>query len=252
MKLAPLYFDKYNQNNPDGWNTDSNRFVAFLDVMGFKDLIARRPHEEVKHLLLQMNQTRTILLDLLSKSAERGSIDDQRVRSFTFSDSILFVTKGDSIKDLFLLSVAVAICQEASIESGAPTKGAMSVGKVTADFERSVFFGQPIIDAYLLQEELFYYGVILDNKVEARLKDAVDKKNPELIYNHFIRLPTPLKSGKINHFNLRMKNLFDDQLEYLYNNVSGHARKYVDNTIEVYRAMNAEISQLKGSAGGSQ
>lgn len=249
MKLAPLHERRESQAPITDWEEDCDRFVGFMDIMGFKDLVARKPHEEIKHYLLQMNQTRSILLDLIGTSFDKETGEetkDARVRSFTFSDSIVFITKGNSIKDLFDLSVAIVICQEASIQSGGPTKGAISFGKLTANFEKSIFFGQPIIDAYLLQEELFYYGVILDNNAEAILKDAIQRKDPALKYNHFVRLPTPLKSGKINHFNLQMKNLFDDQMEYLYNSIAGHARKYVDNTIEMYQLMNAVDKPKKG------
>ena len=35
---------------------------------------------------------------------------------------------------------------------GTPPRGAISLGTVTADFEHSIFFGQPVVDAYLLDE----------------------------------------------------------------------------------------------------
>ena len=241
MKFAPLYDEYVQKNNPDDWEDDCVRFVGFIDIMGFKDMVARYPHEDIKHILLQMNQSRTILLKMLgSKSGLFVNTKDQsdiRVRSFTFSDSVVFITKSDSAIDLLYLSVAMCICQEASIQSGVPTKGAISHGKLTADFEKSIFFGQPIIDAYLLQEQLFYYGVIVDNNAEVLLKKFIEEKNSHFEPNHFIRISTPLKNGKVNHFNLRLRNLEEDQLDYLYNSVSGQPRKYVDNTIEIYKEM---------------
>jgi hypothetical protein len=241
MKFAPLYDEYVKKSNSDDWEDDCLRFVGFIDIMGFKDMVARYPHEDIKHILLQMNQTRTILLKLLgSKSGIFVNTKDQsdiRVRSFTFSDSVVFITKSDLDIDLLYLSVAMCICQEASIQSGVPTKGAISHGKLTADFEKSIFFGQPIIDAYLLQEQLFYYGVIVDNNAEALLKKFIEEKSSHLDPNHFVRISTPLKNGKVSHFNLRLRNLQEDQLDYLYNSVSGQPRKYVDNTIEIYKEM---------------
>jgi hypothetical protein len=241
MKLAPL-MDEYVKRSPhNDWAEDCDRFIGFIDIMGFKDLVARKPHQEIKHMLLQMNQTRSILLNMLAESHNESSeATDTRVRSISFSDSVVFVTKSDSPKDLFNLSVALKICQEATIQSGLPTKGAISFGKLTVDFERSIFFGQPLIDAYLLQDQLHYYGIIVDNNAEAQLKKIIQSGNEYFPYNHFINLPTPLKSGKVTHFNIRLNSIQEDQLDYLFNSVCGHARKYVDNTIELYNSMRAQ------------
>ena len=215
--------------------------------MGFKEMVARTPHRQIKHYMLQAKQTRHILLDTLATKyrSDGNNIIDWRVKTFTFSDSVLFVTKEDSPKDLFQLSAAMKISQEASLQSGVPTKGAISHGLVTADFENSVFFGQPIIDAYLLQEQVFYYGIVLDNNSEAMLKKVIIQNDPEFKPIHFIRLPTILKTGKIIHYNIKMNSLFDDQLDYLYETVSGQPRKYVDNTIEMYEAMKDGSPQVK-------
>lgn len=247
MKLAPLMDDFAKNNSKDDWEVDCDRFVGFIDIMGFKDLVARRPHQEIKHMLLQMNETRSILLNLiLAKTYDGGvEITDTRVRSISFSDSVLFITKSDTPKDLFNLSVALGICQAATLQSGLPTKGAISHGKLTADFEHSIYFGQPLIDAYLLQEQLFYYGIIVDNNAEIRLKKIIEDNNVEFKYNHFTLISTPLKTGKVKHFNLKLRSIQDDQLEYLYNSVSGAPRKYVDNTIEIYRKMNPVKAKKK-------
>jgi len=223
------------------WEEDRIRFVGFMDVMGFKDMIARKSHDEVKQMLLQMSYMKDILQKVVVSPFEdrRNNKREQRIRSVTFSDSVLFVTRDDSFDDLFTLATVLAIFQEAAIQRGAPTKGAISVGKLTANFDKSIFFGQPLIDAYQLQDEVFYYGVILDNKVESKIIEGLRNKqlNKELIESHFIKLQTPLKSGKINHYNIKLDSLTEDQLEDMYKGVSGSVRKYVDNTIEMYELM---------------
>jgi hypothetical protein len=47
-----------------------------------------------------------------------------------------------------------------------------------------------------------------------------------------------MKSGVIMHYNLHLDSVSEDQLEDLYKNVSGEPRKYVDNTIEMFKLMN--------------
>lgn len=43
------------------WKIDCNRYVGFMDLMGFKDMVARKSHEEIGQLLRQMSFTKDIL-----------------------------------------------------------------------------------------------------------------------------------------------------------------------------------------------
>ena len=229
------------------WKVDCNRYVGFMDVMGFKDMVVRKSHEEVGRMLHQMSFMKDILQKVIVsplKKIDKKFEREERVKSVTFSDSVLFVTKDDSLSDLLVLSSVLEIFQEAAIQRGAPTKGAISFGRLTADFEKSIFYGQPLIDAYLLQDQLNYYGIIVDNEAETRIIDSLRRKQVEesLIKGHFYKLATPLKSGKVQHYNVRLSNLEEEQIEDMYKTVSGGVRKYVDNTIEIYELMNKNSS----------
>ncbi len=129
-----------NNINPIGGEEDCNRFIAFIDIMGFKDLVARRPHSEVKEILEEMTTMSGILEEVIGNpiDANTGKRSYTRFKTITFSDSVVFITKGDSFSDLSVLSVVLKSFQESSIHRGAPTKGAISVGKLTANFEKSI------------------------------------------------------------------------------------------------------------------
>lgn len=116
-----------------------------------------------------------------------------------------------------------------------PIKGSIAHGVQTANFDLDLHFGRPLIEAYLLQEELYLYGVVLHHSMEQHLENKgmmTSLKRLELL-----RYPTPMKSGKINHY-ITNWVYFDDQgkvsraVNRLYGNVSGNLRKYVDNTVE--------------------
>ncbi|MHC1689964.1 MAG: hypothetical protein AB9833_03940 [Bacteroidales bacterium] len=225
------------------WEIDNVRFVGFMDIMGFKDLVARKSHDDVKHMLNKMVRLNKSLENVFGKP--RVIVEDRkklesRIRSVTFSDSIMFISQDDSLEDFIQISIALSIFQEASLQRGAPTKGAMSLGMLTADFDNSIFFGQPLIDAYLLQDQLKYYGIVADNKIEEYLIEKKRKQKPSepKVDSAFIKLKTPFKSGKIMHYNLHLDSNSPEQLEDLYKNVSGDPRIYVDNTIEMFKLMN--------------
>lgn len=229
--------------NNDQWPVDGNRYVGFMDVMGFKEMVARKTHEEIGAMFHQLSFMKDVLQRVFvspHQSVTPGTQRKERVRSVTFSDSVLFVTRDDSISDLLVLAGVLAIFQEAAIQRGAPTKGAISFGRLTADFDQSIFYGQPLIDAYLLQDQLHYYGIIADHEVESRIMDSLEHRGmePRLIDMHFCKLSTPLKTGRVRHYNIALDSLTEDQLQGMYRTVSGGVRKYVDHTLEMYRLMN--------------
>jgi hypothetical protein len=225
------------------WKVDNTRFIGFMDIMGFKDLVARESHEDVKYMLNVMVSLNKSLESVFGKPKVKAEDRDKlesRIRSTTFSDSIMFISQDDSLDDFIQISFALSIFQEASLQRGAPTKGAISLGMLTADFDNSIFFGQPLIDAYLLQDQLKYYGIVADNKVEEYIidKNRQLKPNEPSVDRAYRKLKTPFKSGSIMHYNLHLDSVSSEQLEDLYKSVSGEPRKYVDNTIEMFKLMN--------------
>jgi hypothetical protein len=224
------------------WPIDTTRFVGFVDVMGFKDMVARKTHEEVGEVLNAMVFMKDILSRLIvaEGAISNGKVDKGRVKSISFSDSVLFITRDDSIESLSVLCGIMQIFHEAALQRTAPTKGAISMGRFTADFDNSLFYGQPLIDAYELQDFVHYYGIVADNKIDEYLlkQHRAGKIETEEINRYFFRIPTPMKSGKVIHHNLRISNMTKPQLDDLYSMISGPVRKYVDNTVEIYKEMN--------------
>ena len=118
-----------------------------------------------------------------------------------------------------------------------PLKGAIAYGLFTADFQKSSFFGRPLVDAYELAKEIFFYGAILHNSFEQYLH------NNNMIWTDII-LKTksiPLKNGSVTHSYIDWQvhtdentNKLQSIINSLYRSVSGSTRQYVDNTKKVY------------------
>ena len=220
------------------WESTAERYVCFLDIMGFKDMVSRNPHQAVL-------QKMEVFIKAVKKWENAGNqvkndvelaklFSNCEVRIATFSDSILLISNGNDVRDLTHLILLISDCFRIPI----PIKGAMSKGMLTADFEKSLFFGKPLIQAFELQEELNYYGVVLDRYVERDIENETNRIS-EKFDKLTMRLKTPMKSGRISAVNISLydNSLEDAHLNELYYSVDGKPRLYVDNTIEIVKEM---------------
>lgn len=229
----------------------SQRYIAFIDILGFKDLVLRSSHTEVLHKLETLSNLIESIKDVNKDDIVKTHYEGEELLPYIFSDSIAIFTKGNSLLSLELLLYACQYLFSKSITLQIPIKGALAHGTITLDNEKSIFFGQSIIDAFLLQEDVKYYGLILHHSVENQLAISnEDVFNPE---NHVIKLKTPTKSGYLLYYNLKYDiesgnppkpEIEKKLLESLYNTVSGPPRIYVDNTISMY----SQIKRTKVSS----
>ncbi|RYY45118.1 MAG: hypothetical protein EOO06_17065 [Chitinophagaceae bacterium] len=221
------------------WNITDKRFVAFFDILGFKDLVANNTHKAVLEKLDSLKKTILRFENLgEEKRLEAYKLDKNQSKSVTFSDSIIFFSKGETFKDLVKILLDSYGTIKFAIEKGLAIKGGISFGEITVDFEQSLFFGQPIIDAYLLHEELQMITAIMDNNFEVKLKTF---DTDTLITNMIIDYKANLKSGRITHKLMKpfRKNIPTriQSLTKLYDLTSGRPRLYIDNTIEFLKSI---------------
>ena len=126
---------------------------------------------------------------------------------------------------------------QAAIKQKIPIKGAIAQGEITCDIPKQLFFGQALIDAYLLEENIHYYGILVHHSAEISVIKLENK--------FFQDIKAPLKSGKIFHYELSWyindptkdrKKQLDEIVAALKNirqTVSDAPRKYIDNTIDI-------------------
>jgi hypothetical protein len=152
--------------------------------MGFKDRVARHKHEDVLKVLLKLQKT---ISTSLAKYNESG------VQITLFSDSILLFSTDTKKSSLMSLAQVAKDIMQDSISNNIPIKGALAKGKVTCDVSKQLFFGQALIDAYLLQENTKYYGILVHHTAE------VDAKG---LKEYFRDVKAYLRSGRISHFEL--------------------------------------------------
>lgn len=218
----------------------SNCFVAFLDILGFQELVSNGDHAEIMGKLRKLRRTIDVIQDgaFIPKH-----FSNEQVRTVTFSDSIILFSRGDSTEDLRKIILDTNIIFRAAISQGIPLKGALSWGKVTADFKNSLFFGKPIINSYLLHEDLQMMAVVIDHNADVRMRNQLgeDYMEPITVFKKI-----PMKSGKIAHYVLKPsqddyakdypgdEKKFMSELRCFYDSASGKHRIYVDNSVDFW------------------
>ncbi|MEQ8554385.1 MAG: hypothetical protein RIC06_00835 [Cyclobacteriaceae bacterium] len=223
------------------WLNECERYIGFVDIMGFKDLVARSSHSDVYGLLLFLTTNKNLIEGLEGMYINEGIIDStDRVASVTFSDSIIFITKGNEFEDLVCLVKVLKLFHLTAVEKKIPIKGAISHGLFTANFEQSIFFGQPLIDACLLHDQLYYYGIITDNNTDKKIEAFKKSDSHRMDEIDLFWGLSPLKSGSVFHHNVNLASHPENELKNLYNSVSGIVRKYVDNTLSMFNEMRSK------------
>lgn len=212
----------------DDRNT-SNRFVAFLDIMGFKERVARTNHSRLREQLTDFNKDITTHI---------GKYQNSEIQLAQFSDSIVLFSKDAAQKSLKTLAEVARGIMQTAIKQQIPIKGAIAQGQITCDIPKQLFFGQALIDAYLLEENIHYYGILVHHTAESSILKLGND-------GMFKDIKAPLKSGKISHYELswyiddNIQNAQEEideikvALKDIRQTVSDAPRKYIDNTLDV-------------------
>jgi hypothetical protein len=225
------------------WNDTPNIFVAFLDIMGFRDRVFREIHGDIRKMLESLRPAievvekeakerlqKQILLQKKNKALDTNS---PLVFPVSFSDSIILFSSDDSKDSIQRIIIDAEYIFHEAIQNEIPMKGAIAFGEMTVDTTNSLYFGKPLIDAYELHKELQMYGVVLHHTAQRRFEEL----RKELILDDLVAgdYPVPMKSSKIHHHLLDWTIFCENPenlVKKLYNSVSGTTRLYVDNTLE--------------------
>ena len=99
------------------WNNKNERFVVFLDIMGFKDRVARTPMEKLYEQLVDFN---TEIVNIIAKNKS------EEVQLAQFSDSIVLFTNNSEKESLNNLSAILCEIMKEAIYRNIPLKGALA------------------------------------------------------------------------------------------------------------------------------
>ena len=213
-----------------------NRFVAMLDIMGFKKIVEAETTSQVGILFKKIYER--------IKEREYSS----HLHITHFSDTILIISNDDTVDSFEDIVNTAASFENMMIANGYAINGCISYGRVA--FESNNSFGEPIANAHLQQEDLFFYGIILDEYAEKKYHEYLEKN--VLFSNGFGSLSSPdmvidmmipsKNNGWINKYMINWMDVFsrettskvglltyDDQIPLLRTYMENLYKKYVKN-----------------------
>ena len=140
-----------------------DRWFAYLDLLGFKNLVHSSTIENVLPIYSEaLKQMRTV--SKLGKS-EVGLLNSW------FSDTFIIYSRSDSLQDFAYVESAARIFFQLLLIKNIPVRGCISHGKLYSQAKQNVFLGPALIEAHLYGEALDWVGFCLAPSVEKKLKD---------------------------------------------------------------------------------
>lgn len=157
------------------------KYVAFLDILGFRNRIRGLKAEEAKDLIRAFSRT---IFDIFNEKNSNKKNSDSKINGYIVSDSVILYSKDDSKDSLeALIKLTREICEKEFIENSILIRGAIEKGefdKVPAeerlDLEKGLIVGEAYIKAYLVEDSgsVKAMGVILSEDVYEDIKDILD------------------------------------------------------------------------------
>lgn len=154
-----------------------NRFIAYFDIAGFKNRLNTTDGYEVINTIL------TNLHDAITAIETTSKL----VKIVMFSDSILFISYSDTKEDASQIIRASQILLKFGFRDNNNTpeitselnpfalRGVLAYGKFKADFDKEIYFGKPLNDAYLLEQKMQFFGAVIDKTFTEKTKDFFTK-----------------------------------------------------------------------------
>lgn|GEM_PF-1286634 len=182
-------------------NQKNERYLLYLDILGFKDLTEKRKSAEIFSII---NKTLIFLYDV-------EDLSKKSVSTLYFSDSfILYSEPGideDIFRDIYQIS---RLLHSFLLSKGIPTRGSISFGEFNVQNDsvnkHQVYFGTALNDAYIAKQKDKWVGITILRSawepIASNVENYISDNAAEGIWklrNDDILLLNPLK-GILNRY----------------------------------------------------
>lgn len=185
-------------------------YVAFLDILGFKDFVENNSHKDlIENFEFIIDKVFSVYIGSYN-NPEIGKMGNKQfeIEVLFISDSIILWTKnefqGSFVKLLQIVSDLIAF----SFRTGLPLRGGISFGELHThkNFNNTTVIGKGLINAYKIEESQNWAGCIVDKIAidEFNRQNDLLPKLKKITYEDLVseakileEYEVPLKTGKI-------------------------------------------------------
>ena len=160
------------------WSKLASRFVSFLDVLGFSDLVNKSELDEVKKKLEAAVSAMPYGLALGEWPRGSGNIANiaarqPQLRFSAFSDTYMIWSEDASIACFFEIVVATALVTGCLFSVGLGVRGAITSGEAECILGTSQLVGRAVTRAASLEKQQEWFGVVFDPEILSPDRRAV-------------------------------------------------------------------------------
>jgi len=244
-------------------NTDK-KFIVFLDILGFKDLVKNNTHGvllDIFKKFLFLNQYKLAngqINQSASSQDELFNTDISKVHLISISDSIVLYSNDDSIDSFINIVNAASTLLNVGLKEGLPLRGGISCGEFSAilkepinqkfDFSRQLLLGKALIDAYELESLQDWSGCVIQEECISNFTSTEEKAKLNFIINNHIikKYNVPLKEEhkEFNVVNWINDTSFTEQIirdafsKHNKNSNTVSVQSKIQNTIDFFNYIN--------------
>jgi len=210
----------------------SMKYITFLDILGYKELILNNTTEEIKSLY---NKAIDFAKPKIIDFWDNQDLNDSEIEMSIISDSIIIWTNNDNFQSLGKILISTSNLLTAFMIAGLPLRGAIVKGELdslnktlgkSVDVKTPIFFGRGLTSAYSLEGKQNWSGCIVDESCLENLENKTSTGEENVGLGNYIKdkiiskYKVPLKSGAVKEYfvlnwvnNLRHINRFNDILK---------------------------------------
>lgn len=216
-------------------------FVAFLDILGFKSLVAYNSHKDLVKIYEELiaktvSDIQRIEAEVEAHAKEElgGHYEPVGLRLINVSDSIILWTQNCRRDSLYNIILTVRNLVALSFKLGIPLRGVIGIGNLSAIEQGGniSLVGQGLVNAYITEANYNWSGVVIDEGAFSYLESinsVVMQNTRPLTYNSWseemVEYDVPTKSGSLNCYVVNWCNLIHFEEQEIVDSFSKHKKR---------------------------
>lgn len=225
-----------------------NRTVAFLDILGFEQMVDSTPIGELskkyeklidmlEHLIWPPYKTK----DHPTLFPEHPNYSPWCMKNI-YSDSIILISLDESLMSCLKLLIYSWRMTQVCLSAQMPVRGAITFGEIYINQNKNITLGKALTDAHKLEREQQWIGVSMDDNMKNSFPELFQEIRDILILsNIFLRYEVPFKDKpkKLLHtLNWRWNMVIEKGTRSLFSNSKDQSiKEKVTNTLDYAKSV---------------